>query len=91
MVLLYVVAYPISRVLDMLLGAEVVKKAEDKGTNLMWMWKVKRDGADDCCAPTAVTVADDFLVASIPYGTQSGIWCNCRGSRLFGLKLPPAA
>ena len=50
-----------------------------------------RDGADDCCAPTAVTVADDFLVASIPYGTQSGIWCNCRGSRLFGLKLPAAA
>lgn len=50
-----------------------------------------RDGVDDCCAPTAVTVADDFLVASIPYGTQSGIWCNCRGSRLFGLKLPSAA
>ena len=31
-----------------LLGAEVVKKAVDQGKFLMWIWKVKRDGADDC-------------------------------------------
>ena len=31
-----------------LLGAEVVGKAEDMGTDLLWRWRVKRDGADDC-------------------------------------------
>ena len=31
-----------------LLGAEVVTKAEDQGTYLVWAWKVKRDGAEDC-------------------------------------------
>ena len=31
-----------------LLGAEVVKKAADMGKLLVWMWNVKRDGADDC-------------------------------------------
>ena len=30
------------------LGAEVRVKAEDQGKYLVWMWNVKRDGADDC-------------------------------------------
>jgi len=31
-----------------LLGAKVDLKAQDKGQYLVWMWNVKRDGADDC-------------------------------------------
>jgi len=31
-----------------LLGAEVFAKAADRGTDLLWQWNVKRDGAGDC-------------------------------------------
>ena len=31
-----------------MLGAEVVMKALDQGTFLVWRWDVKRDGAEDC-------------------------------------------
>ena len=31
-----------------LLGAEVIQKAEDQGTSLVWTWSMKRDGVDPC-------------------------------------------
>ena len=43
--------------------------------------------ADDCCAATALALADGLAVASIPYGTLNPPWCSCQHSKLVGVSL----
>jgi len=52
-----------------LLGAKVIGKAVDKGKFLVWGWKVKRDGADDCDVYLKqYKTVEDASVASLKTG-----------------------
>jgi hypothetical protein len=43
--------------------------------------------AADCCPATALAAVGGVAVASIPYGTKSGIWCNCQHSKSVGIAI----
>lgn len=43
--------------------------------------------AGDCCAATALAAVGIIAVASIPYGTRSGVWCQCEHLELVGVAL----
>ena len=46
------------------------------------------DGSGNCCSATSVSVEGGVVVASIPDGSQSGIWCQCQHSKLIGIQFP---
>jgi len=54
-----------------LLGAKVVQKAADCGMFLLWGWKVKRDGADDCLVRLQqFKTVEDASVVNLKAGFQ---------------------
>ena len=49
--------------------------------------RLLHDTSANCCAATALAIAGDVVVLSLPDGVMQPPWCNGRGSQLMGLQM----